>query len=102
MALSPCHVRKHVGRHVCITCHDGARHYGVVHSVTRDGVYLQRTPYGGSVSAQADESTVQHADRPHAVDGESVFFPLLFLPLVALAVVAATAPYRYGYGGYYW
>ncbi|MBL0387118.1 hypothetical protein JJB07_10690 [Tumebacillus sp. ITR2] len=99
MALSPCQLRKHIGRHVCLTCHDGTRHYGVLHSVTHDGVYLQRQPYSG-VAGRTDELTVQHADGHQPIEGEAVFFPLLFLPFVALATAAAFSPW--GYGGYYW
>lgn len=103
MALSPSHLRQHIGRPVRIDCHDGARHFGIIRHVKREGIYVQRLPYGGAVSAQADELMVDHADgdgQP-AVEGETVFFPLLFLPLLALAAVAPFA-WGGGYGGYYW
>ncbi|KEO81171.1 hypothetical protein [Tumebacillus flagellatus] len=103
MACMSCQLKKHIGRHVCLTCHDGTRHYGVLHSVTRDGVYLRRAPYGGA-SGRADELTVHHADGDQQVDGETVFWPLLFLPFVALAAFSPWYWGGYGYGGYgyYW
>lgn len=96
MAISPNQARRYLGKPVVCQCHDGRRHVGVVRRVTPEGIYLQQGG-AGQVSAESDAATFTHADQAGDLQAETVFWPLLFLPFLALA---ALTPWGYGYGGY--
>jgi len=105
MAICHNQARRYLGKAVRCHCRDGAVHHGIVRNVTQDGIYLQPLHGGRSVSTEGPEPDgFTTADRPAAVEGEEVYFPLLFLPFLALAALSPLAygGYGYGYGyGYY-
>lgn len=75
---------------------------GRLHSVNDDGVYLMRATLINPASAPTNKLSVDHAisNSDEQADISEAFFPFLFLPLVALAGLAAARPYPYPYGYY--
>jgi len=93
MAVTYHHAQQFIGQPVCCHCHDG-KHYGIVRSVTRDGIWLESLPARGAVvSGTSKELQVNTADQPDAVTGENVYYGgygygynpgAFFLPFFAL------------------
>lgn len=86
-----------VGRPVTVFLADGRRHFGVIHRVTRDGIYFGPTG-GGAVSGKRDELQVLTADTKgdSKKDYEEVFFAPFFIPfafLTGFALGAVTTPF---------
>ena len=93
-----------VGQKVIAYHVSGQIYDGVLHSVSNDGIYLMNATMVHPTSARKDKLFTEHAvssPNDHA-DISEAFFPFLFLPLVALAGLAAARPYPYPYPyGYY-
>jgi hypothetical protein len=104
MAVSYRQVMPYVGQRVVAHGIDGRRHYGILQSVTPTGIHIRPMRWGTQVSAESTEIQADLADKPQAVEGETVFLPLLVLPFLALAALWPWYAYPYrGYGyGYYW
>jgi hypothetical protein len=96
MAITPSQASQYIGRPVCAHCY-GRKYYGVLQRVTNQGIYMQQMG-GAAVNGSKEEASISTADRPEGVDAENVFFPLLFLPFLALT---ALTPW-WGWGGYWW
>lgn len=90
------HARGFVGQRVVVHAY-GRAHHGVLHSVTPEGVYLNQTPMARPVNAGDEEginAVLAPFDPVDGVEAESVFWPLLFLPFLA---IAALAPFYWGW-----
>lgn len=91
--------------HKVIAYHvSGHMYRGRLHSVSNDGIYLMRAKLINPASASTNTFSVDHAisNSDEEADISEAFFPFLFLPLVALAGLAAARPYPYPYPyGYY-
>lgn len=94
-----------IGHRVIVHHVNGEVYYGRLHSVSDDGIYLMRARVINPASASNENPSTDHAIANSAdnADISEAFFPFLFLPLVALAGLAAARPYPYPYpyGGYY-
>ena len=88
------------GQPVCVHAY-GRAHYGVIHHVTADGIYLRQINTNGVrpvSSRQGDPEIFTTADAERAIHhGEAetydqVFWPFFFLPFLA---IAALSPWWY-------
>ncbi len=89
------HAHKLVGQHVYVHAY-GRVHHGLLHQVTPEGLYLQRMDGAHTASVpgtpQADNRILVDL-LPLAIapdentEPEQVWFPLLFLPWLAIAAV---------------
>ncbi len=76
-----------VGQPVHVHAYDRV-HHGVLHSLTADGIYLR--PMNGAGMASHDTTGMSTPDliqtplSGQSVDAEQVFWPLLFLPFLAI------------------
>src|ERR1700730_13609033 len=79
-----------VGRPVIAHHRDGSMYHGILHSVTGDGIYMQRMG-GRTISGNPAESTFENADMQEStdLDAEEVFFPFFFFPFFALAALSS-------------
>ncbi|BCJ86676.1 hypothetical protein [Effusibacillus dendaii] len=100
MAVTYEHARQFIGQPVIAHCQSG-RYYGIVHRVTRDGIWLQPLPQRGvPVNGSAAEQNAVTADQPDKTDFEQVYYPyygygyyrpfapLFFLPFFTLLALA--------------
>ena len=93
-----------VGKRIIAYHVRGQVYHGVLHSVSNDGIYLMHATLINPASSLTNELLADHAisNTDAKVDISEAFFPFLFLPLVALAGLAAARPYPYPYPyGYY-
>lgn len=95
-----------VGKRIMAYHVSGQVYHGVLHSVNNDGIYLMHATLINPASSLTNELSADHAisSADDKVDVSEAFFPFLFLPLVALAGLAAARPYPYPYPypyGYY-
>ncbi|BCJ86711.1 hypothetical protein [Effusibacillus dendaii] len=90
-----------LGKPVCAECKGHQKHYGIVQRVSRKGILLQPIPVHASANRKDSQVDFTTADRPAAMDAETVFLPFL-LPLTTLFSLGAYGgygtPYGYGYG----
>jgi hypothetical protein len=84
---------RHIGRPVVIHSTYGV-HYGVLHHVDDNGIYLHRTQTGQMVSGSSNPDVVCLDQLSQESNAEQVFFPFFFLPWLALGAV--------GPWGYWW
>lgn len=81
------HATPWVGQHVVVRTHEGAVHYGILHSVTQEGIYLR--PIRGATSLTTTETEQQPlllgTASPEETDVEQAWFPFFFFPFLALA-----------------
>lgn len=91
-----------VGHKVVAYHVSGHVYRGRLHSVSNDGIYLIRATLINPASASTRQLSVDHAisHSYEEADISEAFFPFLFLPLAALAGLAAAGPYPYPYGYY--
>ncbi len=73
------HARSFIGQPVVIHAY-GRPHYGILHSVTTDGTYLNRISHTGYSPTDANTTDEDAA--------ELVFLPFLFLPWLAIAALS--------------
>lgn len=94
--------KQFIGRKVVAYHVSGHVYHGRLHSVSNDGIYLMRAALINPASASTNELSANHAisKLDEEVDISEAFFPFLFLPLAALAGLAAARPYPYPYGYY--
>jgi hypothetical protein len=96
--LSTDYCMRFMGQKVVAHHVNGCIYEGILYSVSKKGIYLMNTNVIQQASASTNELSVQHAiTDSDKVDISEAFFPFLFLPLVALAGLAASRPYPYGY-----
>lgn len=91
--------RRLVGQHVYVHAH-GRIHHGILHHVTREGVYLQQMGPRTVSGESSDAVSLAPSTDSDRVDAENVFFPFFFLPWLAIGALGAAA--YGGYGGYGW
>ncbi len=70
--------RSLVGQPVVVHAH-GRPHYGILHSVNDDGLYLSRVRQAGFTSTEEEANDAGSA--------ELVFWPLFFLPWLAIGAL---------------
>ena len=80
-----------IGQPVCVHAY-GELHYGILHQVTYDGVYLRKTSATGAASFNKNSAALQLVPNTtkDTSDTEPVFFwlwPLFFLPWLAIAAL---------------
>ena len=82
------HAVRLVGQPVYVHA-NGQIHHGVLHQVTDDGVYLRQVNGAGQVSGQKVSNDIQQVplSTGDKVDAENVFWPLFFLPWLAIAAL---------------
>lgn len=87
------HATTLVGQPIYVHC-NGRVHHGVLHSVTSEGVYLRPMNRTGTASATHDDSlNVQQLPLTETenMDIENVFWPLFFLPWLAIGALGPWA-----------
>lgn len=84
---------RHLGRPVVVHSTYGV-HYGVLHHVDGNGIYLQQMPRGQVLSGEENPIAVPLNQQSGDSDIEKVFFPFFFLPWLALGAI--------GPWGYWW
>lgn len=105
-------MRKHaeslIGKAVIVYHIEGVTYYGVLHSITKEGIYLQNCHLLDQIAAHDKSTDIELAVADNdTLDLRQVFFPFFFLPFAVLTGVAAAnlarpPYYGYGYGpGYY-
>lgn len=84
------YARQYLGQPVIAHCRGGVRHYGIVHNVTQDGIWLRPMPRGTTVSSEAEKVKAITADKPEDLKGETVFFGFapFFLPFFTLLALS--------------
>lgn len=90
---------RHIGKPVAVHTRAGAIHYGVLHHVDSQGLFLQRVQPSVPVLGSAKLDVTLLAKMPEDPHVEDVFLPLLFIPLLA---ASAVYPWYYRPYGYYW
>lgn len=76
------------GHHVSVHAH-GRVYTGVLHSVTPDGIYLAHQPVSVvSGGTEPERATLLPLAKGETEDAELVFWPLLFLPFLAIAALS--------------
>jgi len=97
-----------VNRPVTATHVNGQRYQGILRNVTPTGIQIAQSGVRPVVGHQPAIDAIT-ADRAEGSEqAEEIFFPLLFLPFIALTGLAlgyAAGGYGYGYGRrypYYW
>lgn len=94
-------VKKLLGQHVIVHHVEGWSCHGVLHSMTREGIYLRNVQMIETISASEENPNLDYAiSHKNEVDAAPVFFPFFFLPFAALAGVAAASALRPPYYGY--
>lgn len=79
--------RAMMGQHVSVHAH-GRIYTGVLHSVTPDGIYLARNPVSiASGEAESGQIALVPLAKGETEAVEPVFWPLLFLPFLAIAAL---------------
>lgn len=103
-------MRKHaeslIGQSVFVYHVEGVVYHGVLHSVTKEGIYLANCTVMNQISANSKSTDIHLAVADSKQpDVTHVFFPFFFVPFAFLTGVAAAnaarPPYYYGYPGYY-
>ncbi len=87
------HAQTFVGQPIYVHC-NGRVHYGVLHSVTTEGLYLRQTNGNRTVSGEQENSvdvTPLHLAKQTDGDIEEIFWPLFFLPWLAIAALGPWA-----------
>ncbi|WP_156040063.1 hypothetical protein [Alicyclobacillus macrosporangiidus] len=86
------HCMPFIGQPVVARTRTGVTHYGILHTVTGDGIYLRRV--GGGIPRLVSETDVNAANldllqnMPQPTDDvRQAFFPFFFLPFLALAAI---------------
>jgi hypothetical protein len=77
---------RHIGRSVVVHSTYGV-HYGVLHHVDGNGIYMHQMRTGQLVTGEENSSVVPLNQLSGDSDIEGVFFPFFFLPFLALAAI---------------
>ncbi|MCY0874692.1 MAG: hypothetical protein OWT28_00170 [Firmicutes bacterium] len=83
------HARSLVGQPVYVQA-GGRTHYGILHHVTSDGIYLRKGNANGMASGVSEHSleTLPFSTADNT-DTEPAFWPFFFLPWLAIGALGA-------------